>query len=276
MRYSDYLVHYNHNHDRLGRFARSTGAAASSVGGRVTRKKKKAAPKSNVKNGKSANTKLSDADRNRIVKSGTAKEVAKYKDRLSTRELETAVNRLQQEKVKRIDLDKQLSELSGETKNKASVLEKVEKYSSDLERISSSVEKAAKMYNTAAKVHNAMSSSNDQWPIYGEKKQYKTPSDLKEIIRSGDARAIKANKGRMNEQEHKEATQRLQRDMQIDKYVREQAGEISKKDRILRTGSARDVYNNRDKFTQKEYEDAVKRFGSDEEMMKILEKKKKK
>ena len=101
MRYSDYLVHYNHNHDRLGRFARSTGAAASSVGGRVTRKKKKATPKSNVKNGKSANTKLSDADRNRIVKSGTAKEVAKYKDRLSTRELETAVNRLQQEKVKR-------------------------------------------------------------------------------------------------------------------------------------------------------------------------------
>ena len=173
------LIHYNHNHDRLGRFARSIGGAASSVGGKATGKsKKKQPPKADIKKGKQANTKLSEADRNRIVKTGTAKEVAKYKDRLSTRELETAVNRLQQEKVKRIDLDKKLSELTTEPKKRKQVIEKIDKYSNDLKKVGNSIDNAAQFYNSAAKVHNMMSPANDQWPIYGkEKKKEKEKSD---------------------------------------------------------------------------------------------------
>ena len=180
-----YLAHYNHNHDRLGRFARSTGAAASSVGGKVVKsKKKQAAPKPDIKKGKAANTKLSESDRNRIVNSGSAKEVQKYKDRLSTRELESAVIRLERERVQRIDLDRKLSALA-EPSNRKSMMAKIEKYSSDLERISNAAEKAAKLYNTAAKAHNLMSPATDQWPIYGEKK--KPDSVSKEVRERGKA-----------------------------------------------------------------------------------------
>lgn len=167
----NYLIHYNHNHDRLGRFARSTGAAASAVGSKITNKKKKAPPAADIKRGKAANTKLSEADRNRLVKSGSAKEIAKYKDRLSNRELESAIDRLQKEKIQRIDLEKKLTELNTTGKQKRTALEKIEKYSNDLERLSNAAEKAAKMYNTAAKIHNVIASGSDQWPIYGEKKK---------------------------------------------------------------------------------------------------------
>ena len=173
--YTSYLIHYNHNHDRLGRFARSVGSAGSTVGSAAIpkSKKKQQPPKADIKKGKAANTKLSDKERKRIVDSGDAKEVAKNKDRLSTRELETAVNRLQKEKLQRIDLEKKLSDLNsnGRDTNRKTIIDKVEKYGNDLERLSNGVEKAAKMYNTAARVHNLMSSGNDQWPIYGEKKK---------------------------------------------------------------------------------------------------------
>lgn len=136
----------------------------------------------NKKKGKAANTKLSRSDRDRIVNSGSAKEVAKYKDRLSTRELETAVNRLQQEKIKRIDLEKKLDSINTPEKKRAITLEKIDKYASSLEKASNSIEKAAKFYNTAAKVHNTMSPATDQWPIFGEKK---APGKNKELEERG-------------------------------------------------------------------------------------------
>lgn len=191
--YTSYLIHYNHNHDRLGRFARSVGSAGSTVGSAAISKskKKQQPPKADIKKGKAANTKLSDRERKRIVDSGDAKEVAKNKERLSTRELETAVNRLQKEKLQRIDLEKKLSDLNsnGRDANRKTVIEKVEKYGNDLERISNGVEKAAKMYNTAAKVHNLMSSAGDQWPIYGEKKKMDKPKtdQQKNWIERGNA-----------------------------------------------------------------------------------------
>ena len=273
MIYSDYLVHYNHNHDKLGRFARSTGAAASSVGGKVMRKKKKTQPvKADIKKGKSANTKLSDAERNRIINTGSAKEISKYKDRLSTRELESAVNRLQKEKVQRIDLEKKLSDLSTDSKKKRTTLEKIEKYSSDLERLSNAGEKVMKFYNTAAKTHNLMSPGNDQWPIYGEKKTAKTSDAIKEIMRTGTIEQVKANKGKMSSQEYKEAVDRIQQDQRINQFYRNEHNLPSDKDRMVRSSkSLKDVYRNRDKFTNKEYEEAISRTYSDKYLKDVID-----
>lgn len=209
-----YLMHYNHNHDRLGRFARSVGSAGGKVGSSVMssskKKKKGQPPEADIKKGKAANTKLSDKDRKRIVDSGDAKEVAKYKDRLSTRELETAVNRLQKEKVQRIDLEKKLSDLNsdGRDKQRATAIDKIEKYGNDLERISNGLEKAAKMYNTAAKIHNLMSSGNDQWPIYGEKKSKDKSAKEKELIERGEKlkeRNLKTKENKSKREEREEA-----------------------------------------------------------------------
>ena len=271
---SGYLIHYNHNHDSLGRFASTAGSAAASIGGKITGKsKKKKVPEADIKSGKAANTKLSDSERNRIVNSGSAKEVAKYKNRLSTKELETAVNRIQKEQVQRIDLEKKLSDLSSDNKKqKQSALEKIEKYSSDLERISNSVEKAAKMYNTAAKVHNAMSASNDQWPIYGEKKPEKTSQYIKDIMRTGTIDQIKANKGKMTSEQYKQAVDRVQADQRLENFRRNETGELSREQKIVRTsGSLEDVYRNRGQLTGNEYTEAVRRAMSDKALKDVID-----
>ena len=172
-----YLAHYNHNHDRLGRFARSTGAAASSVGGKVLKsKKKQAAPNPDIKKGKAANTKLSESDRNRIVNRGSAKEVQKYKDRLSTRELETAVNRLNQDKTKRVDLERQLSSLS-EPKAKRRIekaADWMERNQSTIKKINDFADQGIRMYNNYANINNAF--STEKMPVIetgGKKKKNK-------------------------------------------------------------------------------------------------------
>lgn len=268
----NYLEHYNHNHDRLGRFASSIGGAGSSVGGKVVKKKKTAAPKADIKSGKSANTKLSEADRKRLVESGSAKDISNNKDRLSTRELEQAVNRLQREKIQRIDLEKKLSDLSTDSKKKRTALEKIEKYSSDLERLSNAGEKVMKFYNTAAKTHNLMSPGNDQWPIYGEKKTAKTSDAIKEIMRTGTIEQVKANKGKMSSQEYKEAVDRIQQDQRINQFYRNEHNLPSDKDRMVRSSkSLKDVYKNRDKFTNKEYEEAISRTYSDKYLKDVID-----
>ena len=46
-----YLMHYNHNHDKLGRFTTAIGSAGGKVGSSVlsSGKKKKAPPKADIK-----------------------------------------------------------------------------------------------------------------------------------------------------------------------------------------------------------------------------------
>lgn len=240
--YSKYLIHYNHNHDRLGRFAKSAGSAGSKVGSAVLssgkKKKKQQPPKADIKKGKAANTKLSDKERKRIVETANAQEVAKNKDRLSTRELETAVTRLQREKVQRIDLEKKLSDLNDGGKQKQTAIQKIEKYGNDLERISNGLEKAAKMYNTAAKIHNLMSSGNDQWPIYGEKKKAEKTGQEKNWIDRGNIvkeTNLQSKEAKARAEYKENILKEKKADDAIRDYKRSQAESGSKEERKSKT-----------------------------------------
>ena len=179
--YLDYLEHYNHNHDRLGRFARSTGAAASSIGGKVSGKKKnKQAPKADIKKGKSANTKLSESERNRIVKSGSAKEVNKHKSQLSNRELKSAVDRLMQEKTDRNLLESQLSSLTASPKKQGQMrkaIDWMDKHQKDVETLKKFTGTGIDLYNNVAKINNSLAGSN--MPII--KENYKKPQHFQQI-----------------------------------------------------------------------------------------------
>ena len=227
--YSKYLIHYNHNHDRLGRFARSAGSAGSKVGSAVLssgkKKKKQQPPKADIKKGKAANTKLSDKERKRIVESGDAREVAKNKDRLSTRELESAVTRLQREKIQRIDLEKKLSDLSDGGKQRQTAIQKIEKYGNDLERISNGVEKAMKMYNTAARVHNVVASGNDQWPIYGEKKKGDKKKEKTKQELDWEKRGLALKENNLRNKEREAAQKKRELDDNDRKYIKDRMNE---------------------------------------------------
>lgn len=222
---SSYLIHYNHNHDKLGRFARSTGSAASAVGGTVTGKKKQKVKAADIKKGKAANTKLSRSERERIVNSGSAKEVAKNKERLSTRELETAVNRLRQESIKRIDLEKKLSDISNPEGKRESVMQKIDRYATTLDKMSNTVEKGVKFYNSAARIHNAMSPAEDAWPLVGEKKK---PGESKKQ-KDYNERAFKLKEYKTRTSEIKAERERKQAVDEYNDYVRDRSSELEKR-----------------------------------------------
>ena len=213
---NDYLIHYNHNHDKLGRFARSAGSASSAVGGRLTGKKennstrkyesnKRLASKKikankvevakKKKGAKSNNTKLSDSERKRLIESASLKEVTANKDKLSNRELEKAINRLQTEKVSRINLEKQLADLNNPAnqKNKERAIDRIDKWGKDAEKLASAINSGSKLYNNFANVYNLGKPEGKKLPRIGNEKDNKRVRPwVQTIIDSGDA--VKAAK----------------------------------------------------------------------------------
>jgi hypothetical protein len=207
----EYLIHYNHNHDKLGRFARSIGSAGGSVGGKLSGKKdkknttrkyestKRLASKktkaSEIKAGKkkgskSNNTKLSDSERKRLIESASLKEVTANKDRLSNRELESAINRLQKEKISRIDLEKKLYDLNkpDSQQNRESTIQKIERLGKNAETLATAINSGTKLYNNAVQVYNLGKPEGQRLPRIGNNNDSKkTRPWVQAIIDSGDA-----------------------------------------------------------------------------------------
>ena len=242
---SNYLIHYNHNHDALGRFARSAGGSISrgtkSVGSNTTRKlksaqriskKKKTANNVEVakkqKGSKSNNTKLSEADRERLVREGSVKEITANKDRLSNRELETAVNRLEKEKINRMDLEKKLSDLNSQANKQQTeaFIDKIANAGEKLKKANNAADRTVDAYNTMAKIHNSLSDKDHQWTLLdGKPKQGQTSREIESIIRSADPWVVFANRSKMSVDEYKKANDRIAQDIRNAKMredVREQ------------------------------------------------------
>lgn len=241
---NDYLVHYNHNHDKLGRFARSIGSAGGSVGSKftsgkkeksnVTRKyestqrlaKKKtkaseAVVKSKQKGSKSNNTKLSDSERRRLVEHGSAKEITKHKDKLSNRELEAAITRLQKEQSTRSDLEKKLSDLNDPTsaKNAKSFVDKLSDAGNTLNKVTNAVDSGVKAYNMAAKIHNA--NSSDKWAVVGEKGKNEDILKMQKVVMTGSMADVWKNRSKMTPAQYKNAIDRFKNDDELQKMMKE-------------------------------------------------------
>ena len=233
------LYHYNHNHDKLGRFARTVGGASRSVGSSVLSigKKKNKAPEADIKKGKSANTKLSDDERNRLVKSGSKEEITANKDRLSNKELESALNRLESEKNIRSSLEQRLSKLNGE--DAEAVAE------SGKEKVNSLIEKAGKLeeyasvgmkaWNVAAKLHNATAAEDDKWPTFNQKTgepQANGPTvDAYDLMTKGSASDILKNKDKLTKDQLKEAIARKSYYETLEKYAEKESAQKAASDR---------------------------------------------
>lgn len=208
---NEYLAHYNHNHDALGRFARSAGSASRTVGGKLTSnkkeksnnlrkyessqrlaKKKKASEAAvttgKQKGSKSNNTKLSDSERKRIVDTGSVKEVIKNKDKLSTRELETAVHRLQNERMARINVEKKLSELDSprNQRKRKTTIEKINSTADMLNKSANALDGGIRVWNDVAGIINVGLPDEEKLPMVSNKPQKKKnkPRKLKNAIYS--------------------------------------------------------------------------------------------
>lgn len=211
----NYLEHFNKKHygpgPKGGQFAPSNGggvrSAAKSVGDKILRKKKPTPPKADIKSGhkggsKSDNAKLSKQQKEYILNSGSIAEVSAAQDKLSNKELEFAVKRIQKEQRSRIDLQKQLSELGAPEAQ--TTIEKgaefVEKAAKSGKTVQDYMETGKKMWNFAAQIHNLSATPDDKWFTFdkdGKPQANSDPADVVELVTRGSVSDIIKNKDKL-------------------------------------------------------------------------------
>lgn len=211
------LYHYNKNHDKLGRFARSIGGASRAAGSSILSigKKKNKLPEADIKKGKAANTKLADDERNRLVKSGTREEITANKDRLSNQELKAAIERLESDKTMRASLEQRLSTLNGEDVQATADAgkAKVDKLIETASKLENYKDIGMKAWNIAAGLHNAQAAEDDKWPTFnkdGTAKANGPTMDAFDLMTKGSASDILANKDKLTKEQLQEAITRRQ------------------------------------------------------------------
>lgn len=187
---SNYLAHYNHNHDALGRFASSSGSGGSISSAVRTSIKKLSDGSTSLKNRKTDRTPVKKLSRNQkskqetekkiselktvrqrkdaaasVINSGNAKKVMENRDVLTTTQLKNAIDR--------INTEKQLRQLVVE--QNPSTLTKIAKVVTpeNVRKVSDLVDSTASLYNNVARIANATRPDADQLPYIGTSKDKK-------------------------------------------------------------------------------------------------------
>lgn len=269
------LYHYNHNHDKLGRFARSIGGASRAAGSSILSigKKKNKAPEADIKKGKAANTKLADDERNRLVKSGTREEITANKDRLSNQELKAAIERLESDKTMRESLEQRLSTLNGEDVQATADAgkAKVDKLIETASKLENYKDIGMKAWNIAAGLHNAQAAEDDKWPTFnkdGTAKANGPTMDAYDLMTKGSASDILANKDKLTKEQLQEAIARRQYYDQLEGMAAKETAakaqadaekkRIKEKDKDSRTADY--LYKNADSMSTEDLKRAVKDY----------------
>lgn len=269
------LYHYNHNHDKLGRFARSIGGASRAAGSSILSigKKKNKAPEADIKKGKAANTKLADDERNRLVKSGTREEITANKDRLSNQELKAAIERLESDKTMRESLEQRLSTLNGEDVQATADAgkAKVDKLIETASKLENYKDIGMKAWNIAAGLHNAQAAEDDKWPTFnkdGTAKANGPTMDAYDLMTKGSASDILKNKDKLTKEQLQEAITRRQYYDQLEGMAaKENAAKaqadaekkrFKEKDKDSRTADY--LYKNADSMSTEDLKRAVKDY----------------
>lgn len=261
------LYHYNHNHDKLGRFARTIGGASRSVGSSVLSigKKKNKAQEADIKKGNPANTNLSDDERNRLVKSGSKEEITANKDRLSNKELEYAINRLESEKNIRGSLEQRLSSLNDEdTKAIAEAgKDKVKGLVDNIGKLEQYKNIGMRAWNIAAQIHNSTAGPDDKWFTFnkdgGVQANGPTP-DAYELITKGSASDILKNKDKLTLGQLNEAVNRRDKYETLERYAAKETAQKAASDRENLVNKERD----KDSRTATYIRDHAKEMSNDE------------
>lgn len=183
------------------------GKAKKVKSGRVTKTKTRG--KKNSQTGYQKHKKLSGSAKERVLRSGSAKELKKHQASLTNQELKDALTRL--------DYNIQLSEIAA-SQNKS----KATKFMDKAVAAADWAEKGIKVYNVAAKVHNSRNDKSNQWPVIDGNPRKSNPSRLvEEAIRSGDSKKVKKYSKEMTSQQLKEANEKvIQEDRRRDREVR--------------------------------------------------------
>lgn len=137
-----------------------------------------------------------EANKDRVLKSGTATEVLKYKGKLTNQELQTALTR--------INLEQQLSSISA--REVKTGMDKVTNAMNKVEKATQAVNKGINAYNTVAKVSNSLGKTN--LPTIGDSGKKKDP--IKEaLIKKGTPEEVSKRFGDFTVDELKSINARM-------------------------------------------------------------------
>lgn len=100
-----------------------------------------------------------DADKDRVLKSGTALEISKYKGQISNKDLDRA--------IKRIELEAKLDSYAA--KEIKSNMDKLDNVMKNVKSVTSWTKTGIDTYNTLAKIYNATEEGRKKpWPLVGQ------------------------------------------------------------------------------------------------------------
>ena len=148
-----------------------------------------------------------EANKEKVLNSGSATEVLKYRGKLTNQELQNAVTRL--------NLEQQLSAISA--KEVKTGMDKVTSVMNKVEKATIAVEKGIKAYNTVAKVTNSVGKTN--LPTIGDSSSKKKDPIKEKLIKSGSAKEVSKRFGDFTVDELKAISNRMAYEEQIRKRI---------------------------------------------------------
>lgn len=183
--------------------------------GKTVTKLSKKRGKTNKETGYQKTARLSEAAKERVLRSGSAKQLKKNQSSLTNRELEDA--------IKRIELNQKLSAIE-KSQNKSKAVKLIDAASGAADW----AEKGIKVYNTAAKIHNSTNGKDNQWPVIdgNPQKDYKDAirkEKINDIIKRGSAKEIAKNRKNMYGKELDLAIDKMKAQDREAKYYRDKA-----------------------------------------------------
>lgn len=184
------------------------------------------------------------AEKKRVLESGTAEEVMRYKGRLSNKELSDAYSRLNYERL--------ISDLSAKEIQAGS--EQVESLLDKAGRWANNGQKALDTWNKSAKIVNALTKA-DLPTFEGNKKSKEAESALERLVKSGNAEQVEKHLGKFTAKQLQDVNTRFRNEDMIkeraasDKASRKAAEEAAKAKKQV------DDYNS--KWTKGEVNDSV-------------------
>lgn len=133
------------------------------------------------------------AEKKRVLESGTASEVLKYKGQLTNKELADAFNRLNYEKL---ISDISAKDAQANSAKTADLLSRTESTVNKIQRGVDTAQKGLDTYNKAAKVVNALTKA-DLPTFEGNKKTKAAESAMEKLLKSGTAEQIEKQFGKL-------------------------------------------------------------------------------
>lgn len=216
--------------------SKSTGSSSSSS--KRTKKKSRKQTQDEIKAKKIKDLQTArqrSEEKQKILKSGDAKLIYENRDSFTRAQMEEAINRINTEKSLRSLVAEQNPSRSTKMKRTLSKVVNAD----NLQKTADLIEKGANLYNQTARVANVFRDDEHQLKYVGKaenkKVEKKLSKELQDILNSGDAQRILDNQSKFNDDQIKNAKQRLDNLQKINQQAKKAQEDSEKRSEKYRS-----------------------------------------